>query len=151
MVAFDELTLFPMEPVVQLVPMKVLMAVFLRVCAINWRELNEREHGKIVGMVSMLRLSGVEPDEITHVAFLEAYRRITRYQPGTDFFAWLCAFARNLALTECEKIQRRARNQHVGGPVGQQRRVGCDADTSHRLLTEVVAAVPGLALARQPS
>src|SRR5205823_2234447 len=32
-------------------------------------------------------------------------------QPGTDFFAWLCAFARNLVLTECEKIQRRARNQ----------------------------------------
>jgi RNA polymerase sigma-70 factor, ECF subfamily len=54
---------------------------------------------------------GVEPDEITHVAFLEAYRRIGQYRPGTDFFAWLCAFARNLVLTECEKIQRRARNQ----------------------------------------
>ena len=54
---------------------------------------------------------GVEPDEITHVAFLEAYRRISRYQAGTDFFAWLCAFARNLVLTEGEKIQRRARNQ----------------------------------------
>lgn len=54
---------------------------------------------------------GVEPDEITHLAFLEAYRRIARYRAGTDFFAWLCAFARNLVLTECEKIQRRARNQ----------------------------------------
>jgi RNA polymerase sigma-70 factor (ECF subfamily) len=54
---------------------------------------------------------GVEADEITHVAFLEAYRRIARYRAGTDFFAWLCAFARNLVLTECEKIQRRARNQ----------------------------------------
>jgi RNA polymerase sigma-70 factor (ECF subfamily) len=54
---------------------------------------------------------GVEPDEITHVAFLEAYRRIGQYRAGTDFFAWLCAFARNLVLTECEKIQRRARNQ----------------------------------------
>src|SRR5262245_19024815 len=53
----------------------------------------------------------VEPDEITHVTFLEAYRRIARYQAGTDFFAWLCAFARNLVLTECEKIQRRARNR----------------------------------------
>lgn len=54
---------------------------------------------------------GVEADEVTHVAFLEAYRRIARYKAGTDFFAWLCAFARNLVLTECEKIQRRARNQ----------------------------------------
>jgi RNA polymerase sigma-70 factor (ECF subfamily) len=54
---------------------------------------------------------GVEPAEITHLAFLEAYRRIARYKAGTDFFAWLCAFARNLLLTECEKIQRRARNQ----------------------------------------
>jgi len=54
---------------------------------------------------------GVEPDEITHLAFLEAYRRIARYKAGTDFFAWLCAFARNLVLTECEKSQRRARNE----------------------------------------
>jgi len=54
---------------------------------------------------------GVELDEITHVAFLEAYRRLARYRTGTDFFAWLCAFARNLVLTECEKIQRRSRNQ----------------------------------------
>jgi RNA polymerase sigma-70 factor, ECF subfamily len=53
----------------------------------------------------------VEPDEIAHVAFLEAYRRLAQYRIGTDFFAWLCAFARNLVLTECEKIQRRARNQ----------------------------------------
>jgi RNA polymerase sigma-70 factor (ECF subfamily) len=53
----------------------------------------------------------VEPDEIAHVAFLEAYRRLAQYRTGTDFFAWLCAFARNLVLTECEKIQRRARNQ----------------------------------------
>ena len=54
---------------------------------------------------------GLEADEVTHLAFLEAYRRIARYRAGTDFFAWLCAFARNLVLTECEKIQRRARNQ----------------------------------------
>ena len=54
---------------------------------------------------------GVEVDEITHLAFVEAYRRIAVYRPGTDFFTWLCAFARNLVRTECEKIQRRARNQ----------------------------------------
>jgi RNA polymerase sigma-70 factor (ECF subfamily) len=54
---------------------------------------------------------GVEADEITHLAFLGAYRRINQYRTGTDFFAWLCAFARNLVLTECEKIQRRARNE----------------------------------------
>jgi RNA polymerase sigma-70 factor (ECF subfamily) len=48
---------------------------------------------------------------MAHVAFIEAYRRIDRYQPGTDFFAWLCAFARNLVRAECEKIQRTARNK----------------------------------------
>jgi RNA polymerase sigma-70 factor (ECF subfamily) len=54
---------------------------------------------------------GVEVDEITHMAFVEAYRRIAVYRPGTDFFAWLCAFARNLVRTECEIVKRRARNQ----------------------------------------
>ncbi len=52
----------------------------------------------------------VEPDEIAHIAFLEAFRRIAQYRPGTDFFAWLCAFARNLVRAECEKFQRLARN-----------------------------------------
>lgn len=54
---------------------------------------------------------GVDSEEITHLAFLEAYRRIGRYQLGTGFFAWLCAFARNLVRAECEKIQRLARNK----------------------------------------
>src|SRR5436309_2098613 len=53
----------------------------------------------------------VEPDEIAHLAFLEAYRRIGIYRPGTDFFAWLCAFARNRVRAECEEIQRQARNK----------------------------------------
>jgi RNA polymerase sigma-70 factor (ECF subfamily) len=56
---------------------------------------------------------GVEPEEIAHLAFLEAYRRIGQYQLGTDFYAWLCAFGRNLVRAECQKIQRLAHNKKI--------------------------------------
>ena len=68
-------------------------------------------HRRLRSWLSGLCPPGIEPDEIAHVAFLEAYKRLAQYRTGTDFFAWLRAFARNLVLTECEKIRRRARNQ----------------------------------------
>jgi RNA polymerase sigma-70 factor (ECF subfamily) len=52
---------------------------------------------------------GVDPDEIAHMAFVEAYKRIDQYEPGTHFYAWLAAIARNLLLNECRKIRREAR------------------------------------------
>jgi RNA polymerase sigma-70 factor (ECF subfamily) len=54
---------------------------------------------------------GVDLEEIVHLTFLEAFRRIGEYRLGTNFFAWLSAFARNLVLAECEKIRRQARNR----------------------------------------
>lgn len=73
---------------------------------------------------------GVDPDEIAHLAFLEAYRRIAHYQLGTDFFAWLCAFARNLVRAECEKIQRRARNNdhYLEGVMAEQQASALQAE-----------------------
>jgi RNA polymerase sigma-70 factor (ECF subfamily) len=68
-------------------------------------------HRRLRAWLSAFCPPGIQPDEIAHMAFLEAYRQISRYRPGTDFFAWLCAFARNLLRTECEKIERRLRNQ----------------------------------------
>lgn len=61
---------------------------------------------------------GVEPDEIAHRAFIEAYQQIDRYQAGTRFYSWLSVIARNLLLAELKRRQRQEKNsanylQHV--------------------------------------
>lgn len=43
--------------------------------------------------------------------FIEAYRNLERYQAGTNFFAWLCAIARNRLLAEAKRLQRQTKNQ----------------------------------------
>jgi RNA polymerase sigma-70 factor (ECF subfamily) len=48
----------------------------------------------------------VEPDEIAHRAFIEAYKQVDRYAVGTNFFAWLSVIARNLLLAELKRRQR---------------------------------------------
>jgi RNA polymerase sigma-70 factor (ECF subfamily) len=52
----------------------------------------------------------LEPDEIAHRAFIEAYKQVDRYQPGTNFFAWLSVIARNLLLAELKRLQRQQKN-----------------------------------------
>jgi RNA polymerase sigma-70 factor (ECF subfamily) len=52
----------------------------------------------------------VDPDEISHVAFVKAYQNIDSYIPDTDFYSWLCAFAQNLVRAEYKKIERESRN-----------------------------------------
>jgi RNA polymerase sigma-70 factor (ECF subfamily) len=54
---------------------------------------------------------GIEAEEVALFAFGEAYRQLARYEPGTNFFAWLCAIARNRLLAECEAWRRRTRNE----------------------------------------
>jgi RNA polymerase sigma-70 factor (ECF subfamily) len=53
---------------------------------------------------------GVEADEIAHRAFVETYKQIDHYQPGTNFFGWLAAIARNLLLGELKRLQRQDKN-----------------------------------------
>jgi RNA polymerase sigma-70 factor (ECF subfamily) len=77
----------------------------------DYRPVVGAYHARLRRWLSAFCPPALDPDEVAHLAFIEAYHRIEKYQPGTDFFAWLCAFARNLFLAECEKIQRRARNQ----------------------------------------
>jgi len=54
---------------------------------------------------------GVEADEIAHLAFLHAYRRIDEYRLGTNFHGWLIAIARNLLRAEYTRCRRRATNE----------------------------------------
>ncbi len=90
---------------------------------------------------------GVDPDEIAHLAFVEAYKRIDQYEPGTHFYAWLAAIARNLLLNECRRIRREGRRLErvaaealdsgaaAAGPGGLD-------ETRVRALRECVALLP---------
>jgi len=53
----------------------------------------------------------VDPDEIAHMAFIEAYKKIDEYELGTRFYTWLSVIARNLLMAEYKKIQRTAKNR----------------------------------------
>jgi RNA polymerase sigma-70 factor (ECF subfamily) len=81
-------------------------------CVEEYRSVVLAFHSRLRALVTGLCPPGVEADEVAHCAFVEAYRRINQYQLNTNFFAWLSAIARNLLRAECEKIQRRSRNEH---------------------------------------
>jgi RNA polymerase sigma-70 factor (ECF subfamily) len=50
-------------------------------------------------------------DEITHEAFVFAFRRIAEFTPGTSFRAWLRAIAANKIRAETERFAREERNR----------------------------------------
>jgi RNA polymerase sigma-70 factor (ECF subfamily) len=54
---------------------------------------------------------GIDPTEIAHRAFVEAFRQIDRYTPGTRFFAWVATIARTLLLLELRKRKRDERGR----------------------------------------
>lgn len=49
----------------------------------------------------------VDSDEIAHRAFIQAFRKVDSYQPGTCVRAWLWAIARNQLLAERTAVLRR--------------------------------------------
>lgn len=80
-------------------------------CVEEFRAVVVGFHPRLRTIVAGLCPPGVEADEIAHRAFMEAYRRIDTYSPGTNFLAWLIAIARNLLRAEVERLQRRTRNE----------------------------------------
>ncbi len=54
---------------------------------------------------------GVDANEVAHVAFIEAYKKIDQYKPGTDFYVWLWVFARNTLLAYIQKTKRTRHNR----------------------------------------
>lgn len=53
-------------------------------------------------------IPGIDADEVAQTAFITAYRRIGDFAAGTNFFAWLCAIARNVARDELKRQRREA-------------------------------------------
>jgi len=101
-------------------------------------------------MVANMCPPGIDPDEIAHVAFVEAFRKIDQYVPHTRFFAWLATIARLLLLVEIRKLRREARSRtnYLGQLVGQvleaELEAGSDLDDLRiRALRGCVAGLPG--------
>lgn len=49
-----------------------------------------------------------DSDDVAQRTFIEAFKNIGRYQPGTDFKAWLLTIARYQVMAECTRIRRLA-------------------------------------------
>ncbi len=58
---------------------------------------------------------GIDPNEIAHRAFVEAFKQVDRYALGTNFFAWLTTIARYLLLIELrnQKRDERVRDNYL--------------------------------------
>jgi RNA polymerase sigma-70 factor (ECF subfamily) len=77
----------------------------------DYRTIVAAYHQRLRAALAGLCPPSVEANEIAHLAFLEAYRNLARFKPGTNFFAWLCAIARYRLLAECKRVERQSRNQ----------------------------------------
>jgi RNA polymerase sigma-70 factor (ECF subfamily) len=49
----------------------------------------------------------VDPDEVAHLAFIQAFTHLGEYTAGTRFRSWLWTIARNQLLSEIQKARRR--------------------------------------------
>jgi len=92
---------------------------------------------------------GIDPDEIAHLAFVEAFSKIDHYTPHTRFFAWLAAIARVLVLKELRTLRREARSrelyleQVVGQALQTELEAGSELDEKRvRALRGCVAGLP---------
>ena len=65
-------------------------------------------HGPLRRYVFSRCPHGGEPDDVVQRIFLLALNELGRYQPGTDFEAWLFTLARFEVMTECNRIRRDA-------------------------------------------
>lgn len=105
--------------------------------------------GRLRGMVANSCPPGVDPDEIAHLAFVEAFRKIDGYRPNTRFFAWLCTIARLILLSELRKVRREARGREnylelvVGDAMEAELETGSELDEQRvRALRGCLEALP---------
>jgi RNA polymerase sigma-70 factor (ECF subfamily) len=99
--------------------------------------------GRLRSVVANSCPPGLDPDEIAHLAFVEAFRKIDGYQPNTRFFAWLCTIARLILLSELRKQRREARSRenYLGQVAGQA--MEAELETGGELDEERVRALKG--------
>ena len=52
--------------------------------------------------------AGADADEVAQMTFVEAFKNIGRYEPGTDFAGWLFTIARYQVMGEMTRLRRLA-------------------------------------------
>lgn len=52
--------------------------------------------------------AGADADEVAQLTFVEAFKNLGRYQPGSDFRAWLFTIARYQVMAELTRLRRLA-------------------------------------------
>jgi len=52
--------------------------------------------------------AGADADEVAQVTFVEAFKNLGRFQPGSDFRAWLFTIARYQVMSELTRLRRLA-------------------------------------------
>jgi len=65
----------------------------------------------LLAWVASRCLPETDPREIAHIAFLEAFKRIHRYEPNTRFYSWLVTFAHMRLRAEYNSKYRQHKNQ----------------------------------------
>lgn len=77
----------------------------------DYRTVVAAYHQRLRASLAGLCPPGTDVDEVAHLAFIEAYRNLSRFKAGTNFFAWLCAIGRNRLMAEYKRLHRQSRNQ----------------------------------------
>lgn len=67
--------------------------------------ISETEVKVRVILAAMLHTSA-SIDDVAQEVYLTAYRKLTHYEPGTDFIAWIKTITRNMALNERRRWAR---------------------------------------------
>jgi len=80
---------------------------------------------------------GGDADDVAQRTFIEVFRGIGRYQPGTDFAAWLYTVARYQLLAESTRVRRIADYHRRYAPAALsaelERRAAADPEVSPQL------------------
>lgn len=67
--------------------------------------------GRLRALLANVCPPGLDPDELAHLTFVDAFKKIDQYTLRTRFFAWLSAIARFHVLNELRKLRREARRR----------------------------------------
>jgi len=71
-----------------------------------YREVIAAAEAKVRMVVAAMLPDGDSVDDVAQEVFITAYSKLEEYESGTDFFAWMKAIARNVALNERKRWLR---------------------------------------------
>lgn len=90
------------------------------------------------------RVHGCDAEELAHASLVTAFRKSTRYQPGTSFQSWLKTIAWRLALNHQRDESRRRSRENAWFEHERVQRLGGTTDDPKRLrmLSECMETLP---------